>query len=754
MLPLTSMPLAAAATAAKGPTPDTITMVVIGDLVVIMVAARLVAALFRRLRQPVVVGEILAGLLLGPSFLGLFPGDPSKHLFPTYVQPFLSVLAQLGVVLFMFIVGLELNLGLVRGRMRSALGVAVCSTAVPFLAGALLGNALYPGHAIVLGHRVGHLAFVLFIAVSVSVTAFPVLARILTERGMVRAPIGAFVLACAAADDLFSWVALAVVIAVAAAHGGDALPRILGETAGLGIVLMVVVRPALRRLVGWYQRAGRLTPDLLAVVLAGLLLSAWATAEIGIHTIFGAFMFGAIMPREGSAQLFRDILERLEQLSVLLLLPVFFIVTGLSTNVRDIGGSGGLLLLVLLAVASAGKIIGAGGAARLLGFRTRRAAAVGVLMNTRGLTELIVLNIGLTLGVLNHKLYTVLVLTAIITTVGTAPVLRLIYPQRLLDRDLADAERAGLGPEAGYRVIAAISDPDRADAPVDVGAGLSGGMDHRTLVISRFRPARQRVELGSGLTDELATIADDLSRTELLAERGRREGVSASVRAQFATDPLHELVTQAGAADAAAMVLPIELLPAGGGTLSETLTRLAADAGCRVVAVADGAVPTAEPSGGGQAAEGRTLLVAGGAAASDSALIEAAVHLALAWSATLLLTPPGLVAGPGGAGEARPSRWLRSVASRVAGLGIGVHIDEVGDIAAPAALLVPSTALATAAAATDLAHRHGVPVLVVQGRPGAEAEDLDALLRHLDDRAAGRPPVPAQPASPSPQPAQ
>jgi Kef-type K+ transport system membrane component KefB len=728
--------------AGRTPSADVVATVVFGDLVAIVVAARIMAALFRRLRQPTVVGEILAGLLLGPSFLGLFPGHLTRHLFPLYVQPYLAVLAQLGVVVFMFIVGLELNVGLVRGRMRSALGVALGSFLLPAGAGIALGAALYGGHGLVNGHRVSRPAFVLFIAVSLSVTAFPVLARIVTERGMHRTGMGAFVLACAAADDLFSWLALAVVIAVASAHGGGALPRILGETAGFAVGMLVLVRPALRRLVRWYERAGRLTPDLLAIVLVGLLLSSYATAKIGIHDIFGAFLFGAVMPREGSARLFRDILERLEQLSVLLLLPIFFIVTGLATNVRDLGASGAGLLGVVIVVATVGKVLGAGGAARLLGFRTRRAATVGVLMNTRGLTELIVLNIGFTLGVLDRSVFTILVLTAVVTTVATAPLLRLVYPPRFLARDLADAERSGLGPAAAYRAVAAVDDLGHGEALVDIAAGLTGGMPQRLLVLSRFRPTPSRGELGSGLTGELAAIADELPQTEALADRARRSGTAATVRAQFTSDPLADLVRLAATVDAAVLVLPAGMLPEDTEWAAQ-LRAVAGEAGCRVVAVAlpGAGIPDRKARPSAAAGTGQILAVAQPTAAG-SAVAEAAVHLALAGGEPLRLGSAALLAGPG-ARVGRTARWLRATCGRLAAVGVDATLADAqpadGEQPAPAVVVTSPDIVDRPATAIALADSYRAPVLVVHGRPGDEADDLAGLLREL----AGREAVPA-----------
>jgi NhaP-type Na+/H+ or K+/H+ antiporter len=226
------------------------------------------------------------------------------------------------------------------------------------------------------------------------------------------------------------------------------------------VVMFRIVRPRLRSLVDRRRVAGGLTPNIFAVVLVGILVSAYITNWIGIHAIFGAFVFGAIMPREDAAPLSQEILERLEQVTVLLLLPVFFIATGLNVNIRGLGPRGWLELAAVLVVACVGKFVGAAGAARLSGISARRSSAVGILMNTRGLTELVILNIGFALGILDRQLFTVLVLMAVITTVITDPLLRIVYPERMVARDVAQAERAALGLTAAYRVVAVANGPD------------------------------------------------------------------------------------------------------------------------------------------------------------------------------------------------------------------------------------------------------------------------------------------------------
>ena len=274
----------------------------------------------------------------------------------------------------MFIVGLELDLGLIEGKGRIAATISVCSVALPFALGAALAVWLHDAHDVAAGEPVDVLPFALFIGSAMSVTAFPVLARLLTERGMSRIPTGALALACAAVDDVLAWTMLAVVLAVVQSTGPRDTVVMVAEAVAFVGVMFWFVKPRLRSLVRHREAAGRLTPDIFAIVLIGVLLASFITSEIHIHAIFGAFLFGAIMPREGAAQLSHEILERVEQLTVLVLLPVFFIVTGLNVDVTGLGKRGLVELAAVLVVACAGKFLGATLAARAVEVPARRAA--------------------------------------------------------------------------------------------------------------------------------------------------------------------------------------------------------------------------------------------------------------------------------------------------------------------------------------------------------------------------------------------
>jgi len=414
------------------------------DLAVIVLLARVAGGALRRLRQPAVIGEILAGILLGPTLLGALPGDLPAELFPPDVRPYLRVLGDLGLILFMFMVGLQLDLRLVR-RLERAAAISASSVVVPFFLGLLLAGGLHDSHGIVAGTKVDFAPFALFIAAAMSITAFPVLARILQERGMYRTNLGALVLACAAIDDVLGWCVLAVALAALGDGGSWGPPEIVASTALFSVLMVAVVRPLLlTRLAAWYRRAGALTPGLLAVIVAAIAVSSWATHAIGIHFIFGAFLLGAIFPREHSRDFFESFATPLEPFVVVLLLPVFFVLPGLTVNLRELGLDELGELAVILLAACGGKLLGGAGMARLQKFGWREAGAIGTLMNTRGLMELVVLNVGFTAGVLDRKLFALMVVMAVVTTVMTEPLLRVIYPDRLVARDVARAEASVL----------------------------------------------------------------------------------------------------------------------------------------------------------------------------------------------------------------------------------------------------------------------------------------------------------------------
>lgn len=413
------------------PTTEIATILV--DLAVIIASGSLLASVAGSLRQPVVIGEIVAGILLGPTLLGRFPGHLTTRLFPPEEQPFLNVLANLGLVLFMCAVGFEFDRKQVR-QVRPATGVSAGSVAVPFALGALLGLALYPHVYPAPGHRPGELAFVMFFGVATSITAFPVLARILTELRLHRSRMGAFVMASAAGADVMAWAILAFVVAVATGGSLGHAGIILGELVLFALALVFVVRPLLRwfLMTGVSERSNGKLP--LLVIVVGLLLSSWFTTKLGFHPIFGAFIFGAALPTDAVQETAPEVPLLIEQASQLLV-PAFFVTTGLSVNLFGLSPGGYLIALLVIVVACTGKFLGAAGATYLSGRDLRRASAVAVLMNSRGLTELVAIQVGITLGILNEELASIMIIMAVVTTIATTPLFRSLYNDRLRGED-------------------------------------------------------------------------------------------------------------------------------------------------------------------------------------------------------------------------------------------------------------------------------------------------------------------------------
>ncbi|GAB6899057.1 cation:proton antiporter [Kineosporia succinea] len=403
-------------------TPADLTLAhVLTAVAVILLVGAALAGLARRFGQPPVLGEIAAGIALGPSLLGLFPGDLPGHLFPPEVRSSLSVVANVGLLLFMFGIGWEFNRGLLAGRRLTAGAVSGFSVLVAFGLGAALALVLYPEHDVVNGAVIDHTGFVFFLGAAMAITAFPVLARILGDSGLLRTRVGALALAGAAVDDVIAWCLLAFVSATVTARGQGQLLGILALSVGYLIVMFAVVRPLLAVLVPAIARRGGLL-HLLPVLAAAVFLSACATTWIGIHAIFGAFVLGFVMPRDESSVPVRPLLKG----TTAVLLPVFFIVTGLNVDIASLSARNYLELAAILVVACAGKFIGACVPARAAGMPWREAGVLGVLMNTRGLTELIILNAGVQLGVLDTQLFTMMVVMALVTTAMAGPLLVLL----------------------------------------------------------------------------------------------------------------------------------------------------------------------------------------------------------------------------------------------------------------------------------------------------------------------------------------
>lgn len=509
------------------------------ELAVIIVLARIMGWLFTKVGQPAVVGEITAGILLGPSILGM---DLSNELFPLDTRPYLAVLAALGLVLFMFVVGLELDTSLIKGNGRVAGSVSIASILLPFTLGFGLSAILQDEHQ----QGDDFLPFALFIGAAMSVTAFPVLARILTDRKMHRTETGGIALACAATDDILAWTLLAVVIAIGGGQGEDN-QWLVFLAVPFALFALLVVRPQLTRLTTAYEKAGRLTPGIMSVVLVGLLLFSAATELLHVHYIFGAFLFGAILPHEGAAAMRHEILIRLEQISVLLLLPVFFLLSGLNVNIRGLSGENFVQLAMILAVAIGGKYVGAYLGARSAGVPHWQSNSLGILMNTRGLTELVILNVGRDLGLIGDTLFTMMVVMALVTTLMTGPLLTRAYPKRRVERDIAEAERAALGDTATTRVLVMARPETDSRTLVEVAFGLLGSTQPAEVVVAALEPQKDKLEMGSGLTDELAEMAATMERQQVLVKAGEDVGIPVRVMANPSSDLTGDLVVLAGA---------------------------------------------------------------------------------------------------------------------------------------------------------------------------------------------------------------
>ncbi|MGJ5753609.1 transporter (CPA2 family) [Streptomyces puniciscabiei] len=402
---------------------EAVTAYVMGDIAVILLISSLLGGLARRFGQPAVIGQILTGVVLGPTLLGRLPGHLTGRLFPPQVLPYLSVLAQVAIVTFMFVVGYELNLRALRKSSRTTLSVAAAALLVPMGLGAVAVLLMPSAFASVGEHDIGSRSFVLFMAVAVSITALPVLAAIVREAGFAGTRASLIALSAAGVMDVAAWTALAA----AMPGGSHGLSAWLTAFLAAGLVLggALLVRPLLR---WWIHRPGSMFTHQLPMAIVLTMGCAWATSELGLHAVFGGILAGLLMPRRDDVP-DADVLRAMEGASALLL-PLFFVVTGLSLNIGAINRAGVLLLGLILMIAVAGKLVPGYLTSRLNGLDKRESATVAALLNTRGLTELIALNVGLSAGIIHERLFAVLVLMALITTATTSPLLTLLAVPR------------------------------------------------------------------------------------------------------------------------------------------------------------------------------------------------------------------------------------------------------------------------------------------------------------------------------------
>ncbi len=414
------------------------------QIVVIIGFTRLIGNVFRPFGQPRVVIEIAAGILLGPSLLGMVWPEGAAFLFPSWSLAALSTLSQIGLILFMFTVGMHLDTGAAKQRADAAVLISHSSMLFPFFLGVASAWFLYPTFA---GEAIGFVPFALFMGIAMSVTAFPVLARILNERQLTHTTVGALALTCAAVDDLTAWCLLALVVAIAKSGPLTAAAATVGLTVVYLLVMMLVVRPLLTRVLEAQAARGD-ERTWMAIMLLVVLCSAMVTEVIGIHALFGAFFAGVVMPKNPALR--GRASDRVEYVSELVLLPLFFALTGLRTHIGLLDqGHLWLICLGVIAVAVFGKLVGGAFAARLSGgIAWRDAWLLGALLNTRGLMELVVLNIGFEMGILSPTIFTMLVLMALVTTVMTGPLISLLTGQRRLD----SATFRALAPPPGGRI--------------------------------------------------------------------------------------------------------------------------------------------------------------------------------------------------------------------------------------------------------------------------------------------------------------
>jgi len=396
--------------------------ILLAQIITIIVIARFFGWMFKKIGQPSVIGEIIAGIFLGPSVVGMYFPEFSHVLFPTESLGNLQFLSQIGLILFMFVIGMELDLKVLKNKANDAVIISHASIVIPFALGMTLAYYVYYKFAPV---GVEFLSFSLFMGIAMSITAFPVLARIVQERGLHKTKLGTIGITCAAADDITAWCLLAAVIAIVKAGSFVSALYVIGLAILYVIMMLFLVKPFLKRVGDLYSNNDNLSKPVVAIFFLTLIISSYCTEVIGIHALFGAFMTGAIMPDIAK---FRNIfIDKVEDVALILLLPLFFVFTGLRTQIGLINDPylwkiTGFIILV----AVVGKFVGSALAAKFVGQNWKDSLTIGALMNTRGLMELVVLNIGYDLGVLTSEIFTMMVIMALVTTFITGPSLDLI----------------------------------------------------------------------------------------------------------------------------------------------------------------------------------------------------------------------------------------------------------------------------------------------------------------------------------------
>lgn len=405
----------------------------------ILLAARLAGWIFKRIGQPKVVGEMAVGIVLGPSVLGHFSPSLFGRIFPPSSMVMLAILSQLGMLLFMFLVGLEVDLKKILNHKHVVVLTSNFSILVPLALGIGLSRALYPEFA---GANVPFLLFALFIGTAMSITAFPVLAGILKERGLLGTNLGAMAISCAAIDDASAWLLLAILTAIV--HSAQSWSHLTATLFWLPVFVVVMLFPV-RRSLAYLERfyPGQISvTGMFSIHILLLLAASWITERLGIHALFGAFVAGLAVPR--NHRIVKETVEKIESLTLVLLVPVFFALTGLRTRIDMLAGTSAWAYTAgIIVLATVGKLAGASLTSRATGLRWRDAVALGVLLNARGLVELVILNAGLDLGILSPAMFTMMVIMALVTTFMTTPLLSLL--QKSSSQEGEHADRSGQG---------------------------------------------------------------------------------------------------------------------------------------------------------------------------------------------------------------------------------------------------------------------------------------------------------------------
>ena len=536
----------------------------------VLTVSRVIGLLFARLNQPQVVGEMLAGIMLGPSLLGWVFPVASAAIFPRSGGVYLNTLSQVGVICFLFLVGLELDPRLIRNRGHAAVVISHVSIVAPFLLGCTLALGLYTQ---LFNHTPGmqFRSVALFMGAAMSITAFPVLARILTERNLHKTKVGAVAITCAAVDDVTAWCMLAVIIGIAKASAQEN-----GLTAGLYtalwaaiyvLVMFLIVRPFLRQLQQLYDRRQRLSQTMVGFIFVMVLASAYVTERIGIHALFGAFLLGAVMPK-GTAFV-RTLTEKLEDFTVVFLLPLFFAYSGLQTkigvlNTPAMWGFCGLIIVT----ACAGKFGGSALAARAVGLPWREAGAIGILMNTRGLMELVILNVGRELGVITEAVFAMMVLMALVTTALTTPILAWVYPRKLME-----AEQT-VDITAGYKVLIPVAMPASGPRLVRLADALAGDdQERQVMALYLRRPVDQDRFRMAAMVDE---SADHLPALQPLLTEAARHGTAVTTISFVSRDVPSDIARTARMRSADLILMgfhnPVYTASILGGTVHRVLT--------------------------------------------------------------------------------------------------------------------------------------------------------------------------------------